>query len=98
MNTNTSPAPATEAARQCLCGCGEDVRSKNASYRPGHDARHVGFVARRMVLTRSQEALEELPSEPLRARAVKMAEGLSKGALGRLVSQDGESDLWRIQG
>lgn len=73
----------------CLCGCGEEVRTKRAQYRPGHDSRHVGMVARRVVLTGDEKILDELPSEPLRARAVKAITGLEGSVLGEMVTQHG---------
>lgn len=79
----------TSESKVCLCGCGEEVRTKRALYRPGHDSRHVGMVARRVVLTGDQKILEELPSEPLRARAVKAITGLEGSVLGEMVAQHG---------
>lgn len=38
-------AKAAEPKRQCLCGCGGDVKGKS-NFLPGHDARLVGMVAR----------------------------------------------------
>lgn len=41
------PAP-TPVGAACLCGCSETA-AVGRSYRPGHDARHAGAVARRVV-------------------------------------------------
>lgn len=60
----------------CTCGCGEPTTRR---YRPGHDARHAGRVGRALAgeagLTadQSQRMLGELPSEALRAKALKIA-------------------------
>lgn len=70
--------------KTCLCGCGELVRTAKALYRPGHDSRHVGLVARRVVLSGDKDALNELPSEALRARAARTAEVLGGSVLGEL--------------
>lgn len=78
--------------KTCLCGCGETVRTAKALYRPGHDSRHVGLVARRVVLSGDKRALNELPSEALRARAEQTAKVLSASVLGEL------SGGWRLKG
>lgn len=61
---------------KCLCGCGENSTS---NYRPGHDARHAGVVARQIAgpkVTPAQatKALATLPSEALRLKASAMAD------------------------
>lgn len=43
-----------QSQKKCACGCALPVVSK-ANYRPGHDARHAGQVARRLI---------ERPSDP----------------------------------
>lgn len=67
----------------CLCGCGEVVGGK-ANYRPGHDARHAGQVARRAAddLDNAAQYLKELPSPALRHKALKQAERLALGRSG----------------
>ncbi|MEJ1088318.1 hypothetical protein WDU99_08315 [Microbacterium sp. Mu-80] len=54
----------------CACTCGEPVGPK-ATYRPGHDARHAGMVARAVVENPKQAKalLATLPSDALRAKA-----------------------------
>lgn len=59
----------------CACTCGEQVGPK-AMYRPGHDARHAGAVARAMVENPKQAKalLATLPSDALRAKAQRAVE------------------------
>lgn len=42
---DSNPNLLEEIPAGCRCGCGESV-GKRAKYRPGHDARHAGQVAR----------------------------------------------------
>lgn len=68
----------------CGCGCGETITSR-AVYRPGHDARHAGEVARSVAeqvmatggglanLETDADRFEVLPSAALREKALKMA-------------------------
>lgn len=79
----------SKTRRQCLCGCGEELKTAKALYRPGHDSRHVGMVARRVVLTGNRKVLDELPSEALRARAERAVTGLEGSVLGEIVEQQG---------
>ena len=62
----------------CLCECGEAVGSK-ANYRPGHDARHAGQVARQAAddLENLAQYLKQLPSTALRRKALRHAERLA---------------------
>lgn len=64
----------------CLCDCGEVVGSK-ANYRPGHDARHAGRIARQAAgdLENAAQYLGELPSPALRHKALRQAERLALG-------------------
>lgn len=63
--------------RKCNCGCGENVAGKS-NYRPGHDARHAGLVARAAVESfdagqghwDSKEFYGSLPSPELRDKAL----------------------------
>lgn len=61
---------------KCLCGCGTNSTS---NYRPGHDARHAGQIARAIVDNRAKkgfdrrELLAVLPSDALKAKAENMA-------------------------
>ena len=67
-----APAPATApetpeteapaAPSLCRCGCGEETKPGRL-YRPGHDARHAGDVARRVVAG-APEAEAELAALP----------------------------------
>lgn len=67
-----STAQTTET-KTCRCGCGESV-GKKSQYKPGHDARHAGMVARaiRETPTRREELFATLGSDALRAKAARM--------------------------
>jgi len=74
-----APAPAEgkrgKTPTPCLCGCG-DLTASN--YRPGHDARHAGQIAKRMASEFERDPinmvlLAALPSEKLQEKALKMA-------------------------
>jgi hypothetical protein len=78
--TTKTPAITTNA---CQCGCGEATSSSRTAYKPGHDARHAGQVARDLADFWKQNGegvshnmLDELGSDKLRAKAVAMAERL----------------------
>lgn len=76
MNTK---ATATQIpATLCACRCGEPVGAK-AMYRPGHDARHAGLVARAIVEDpkRAKALLATLPSPSLQAKAQRAADRLT---------------------
>lgn len=76
--TTTSPKPKAEP-KPCKCGCGEQVPGKSF-YRPGHDARHAGNVGREIAAHYHEEgydrrvALDDLPSDALKAKAEGIAE------------------------
>jgi len=83
MTENTSPVaspavPAVSAVpdtepRLCYCGCGEEVGEKSF-YRPGHDSRHVGIVARQVVASDAFETItSQLPTVALQFKAWNMA-------------------------
>ncbi|WP_018178759.1 hypothetical protein [Jongsikchunia kroppenstedtii] len=70
------PASSTEGKRkgkrtpqECRCGCGEMTGGGN--YRPGHDARHVGQVARAVVAKEISlaEGMDQLGSQALQLKA-----------------------------
>lgn len=85
MTENQTPAAqATTTAkkvttRHCNCGCGEATSSSKTAYKPGHDARHAGQVARAMAAAKINgdstysPALDTLPSPKLRSKAEAMA-------------------------
>lgn len=89
MSANTTTtAPTTtingSAFKGCACHCGLPVTSRS-DYRPGHDARHAGQVARDAVesfrhgqgAVDSPEFYTELANRPaLAAKARKMALGI----------------------
>ncbi len=84
MTKNQTPKAET-ATVQCTCGCGEATQSAKSLYRPGHDARHAGLVARDLVASRvqgheRQYSEEDLGSDALRAKALKMADRLAAKA------------------
>jgi len=62
--------------RLCTCGCGENLQGKSM-YRPGHDARHAGWVARYIAAQPTDEhefdALNALPTQALRDKATAHA-------------------------
>jgi hypothetical protein len=72
----------------CLCGCGDPVTNRKRNYKPGHDARHAGNVARDMAQfpgmnneERRRVLLDALPTDGLRWKAAGMADRLiAKGA------------------
>jgi hypothetical protein len=85
MTENQTPAAkATNAkavtTRRCNCGCGEATSSSKTQYKPGHDARHAGSVARDLAAFwinggegTKHSMLDELPSPKLQAKATAMA-------------------------
>ncbi len=58
----------------CSCGCGQNVASTTARYRPGHDARHAAAVGRALIAAGHLDSalLDALPSPALRAKAEGM--------------------------
>jgi hypothetical protein len=69
---------------ECRCGCGE-ICNRGRNYRPGHDARHAGDIARQIANhdpdgdTRNVW-LNKLPTDALRIKADNMADGLLRKA------------------
>lgn len=73
-STNTKPEA---APHDCYCGCGEQVPGKSF-YRPGHDARHAGALARKVAADASKDVTtrtyySDLPSEKLVTKAIGIA-------------------------
>lgn len=72
MNSTTN----TVGTGNCGCGCGTEVLSRNANYAPGHDARHVGIIARAILaessLVKQTALVGTLPSPALRFKATAM--------------------------
>jgi hypothetical protein len=57
----------------CWCGCGSPVPAKSF-YRPGHDSRHVGQVAREVADSDAFGSIvDHLPTRPLQLKAWNMA-------------------------
>ncbi|QHB47223.1 hypothetical protein SEA_APPLECIDER_54 [Arthrobacter phage AppleCider] len=82
--TQTTAKANTTTTRQCNCGCGEATSSSKTMYKPGHDARHAGNVARAMAAdyndAGNEEKLEALPSANLKHKARTMAARLVEKA------------------
>lgn len=69
---NKSEPKAAPTPVKCHCGCGAEA-NVGRTYRPGHDARHAGQVARANIegAQGAAEALELLPAK-LKAKAARM--------------------------
>ncbi|WP_295014718.1 hypothetical protein [uncultured Microbacterium sp.] len=86
MNTKATATSKTTEARACACGTCHEAVSAKATYRPGHDARHVSYLLQGLVNSYADgqpvtKALingmaKELPSEPLRAKFLRAADRL----------------------
>lgn len=79
MSENTNTIAKAVTTRRCTCGCGEATSSAKTMYKPGHDARHAGNVARAIaeaVLngTEAEVSLMDLPT----ANLVHKADAMSK--------------------
>lgn len=71
--TKTQTPETSTGSGHCLCGCGDIVRSMGKSvYRPGHDARHAGQVARYVAESGDDGAVAALPTDALRSKAENM--------------------------
>lgn len=79
-------ADATEkraaATGSCKCGCGAPTSNSRRLYRPGHDARHAGQVARAIAAGQVTlaDGLAQLPSDALRIKARDMVARLQAKA------------------
>ncbi|ALY10075.1 hypothetical protein RAP15_56 [Arthrobacter phage RAP15] len=75
--TQNTAAAKTVTTRKCTCGCGEATSSAKTMYKPGHDARHAGNVARAMAADYNDagnaDKLEALPTANLQHKAKMMA-------------------------
>lgn len=76
----TPAAPTAPQPVACGCGCGE-MANLGRQYRPGHDARHAGQVAR-AVIAKEEGALDRLAAlaPKLQAKAQGMIDRDSKKA------------------
>lgn len=77
QNPQSQPSqgePTTNATMHlCWCGCGTPVPAKSF-YRPGHDSRHVGQVAREVAESDAFGSIvDHLPTRPLQLKAWNMA-------------------------
>jgi hypothetical protein len=72
--TQTPTATIENGSGNCLCGCGQIVGKMGKSfYKPGHDARHAGQVARLVAETGDDSAIaSHLPTEALQRKAENM--------------------------
>ena len=71
-------------AKACACGTCHEAVSPKATYRPGHDARHVSYLVaglfndiqdgRKVTKQMIASTAKSLPSEPLRAKFTRAAE------------------------
>ena len=83
-STKTTTQTPTADARACACGTCHEAVSAKATYRPGHDARHVSYLLQGLVnevadgrpVTKALigQVAKELPSEPLRIKFRKAAD------------------------
>ncbi|QPO16988.1 hypothetical protein KDJ01_gp57 [Arthrobacter phage Kittykat] len=69
----TRKAPTAQEAQggQCKCGCGTQVNGKKATYRPGHDAKHVSRLVMEAKTTGKQPKETAQLSTRLFAKFVK---------------------------
>lgn len=73
MNETSAPTASNESPRTCWCGCGSVVGPRSY-YRPGHDSRHVGIVARQVVASEAFNTItSQLPTVALQFKAWNMA-------------------------
>lgn len=93
ISTLAPTAPAAEN-RVCRCGCKAPVGPR-ALYRPGHDARHAGQIARALVGAKDAAAakrlLDRLPSEALQRKAITQATA-AKARLATAEAEAAEAD------
>lgn len=83
--TGSKPKPDANPADlpNCTCGCGA-VIGRKSMYKPGHDARHAGNIAREIAATNDFTLLEALPTDALRDKAGAMAERLIDKAVAKV--------------
>lgn len=88
MRKNTKPKadPNPADLPLCKCGCGSPC-SRKSNYRPGHDARHAGNVARAIAASEDYTLLNDLPTDALRDKASAMAERLMDKAVAKEKAQ-----------
>lgn len=75
--------------KKCLCGCDENVPPKS-TFRPGHDARMAGQIARQMVEDGGydDELVATLPTEALRDKATAIFEKRNTKAQAKAAKAD----------
>lgn len=96
----------TTATATCKCNCGQTVGPK-ATYRPGHDARHVSDLLATIIEHQEFEMIEayqkDLPSVALRAKFAKAVENYlgrqskkSAGRQGRTEWVESDTDDYKV--
>lgn len=95
MEAKTTTPAKTVTTRRCNCGCGEATSSAKTQYKPGHDARHVGIVARlvapnNLPADESNALLDSLGSEKLKTKALMMAHRLREKAAAKAPKADAQ--------
>lgn len=65
---NANPETSDQPTRLCFCGCGSEI-SERSYYRPGHDSRHVGIVARHIAESMEWNQIQDLPTLALQMKA-----------------------------
>ncbi|WAB09103.1 hypothetical protein SEA_CHRIDISON_50 [Arthrobacter phage Chridison] len=69
--TRKAPTAQVAAGTGCKCGCGTQVQGKNATYRPGHDAKHVSRLVAETKTTGKQPKETSQLSTRLFAKYIK---------------------------
>lgn len=69
--TRKAPTAQVAAGAGCKCGCGTQVQGKNATYRPGHDAKHVSRLVQETKATGKQPKETSQLSTRLFAKYIK---------------------------
>lgn len=92
-NTAAAKATATAAIRRCRCGCEAPLGGK-AAYRPGHDARHVSNLKKRLDVAEQLSRRTPEENERIQAEVYAIFAELKTTALrqklGRAVDNDKE--------
>lgn len=93
--------PKAVTTRKCTCGCGEATSSAKTMYKPGHDARHAGNVARAMAADYNDagnaDKLEALPTANLQHKAKMMAARLVSKEAAKLERAAGRKTPAKVQ-
>lgn len=87
---SATPPPNPADLPLCMCGCEFPVTNRKRNYKPGHDARHAGRIAREVAAGGLRSLIGELPTQPLRNKAEAMADRLIAKAGGKSTPVPGE--------